>query len=254
MIYCKYCNQHKNIIEFSASRLNKTPKCKECISLYSKEFYKRNRLRLIEKSKRYQQSNIKNILKKKAIYRKNNKQKISEYDKKYIANNKDILKEKRNNRQKLKRKNDILFRLKQNISNAINCMLKKLSGSKNKQSCSMYLPFNMVELKIHIESLFNHPDNLTQNGEVWMNFGNQGKFYPKDYKYIDDTKKYLINYANAKWQIDHIIPQLDLPYSSMNDDNFKKCWSLDNLRPLRADINNKDGVNKTRHSKLIKIL
>ena len=35
--------------------------------------------------------------------------------------------------------------------------------------------------------------------------------------------------------------QLDFTYTSMEDDNFKKCWSLSNLRPLKSDLNLKKG-------------
>lgn len=45
------------------------------------------------------------------------------------------------------------------------------------------------------------------------------------------------------WYIDHIYPQSLLPYMSMSDDNFKKCWSLDNLQPLQA-IDNLKKSNK----------
>jgi len=41
--------------------------------------------------------------------------------------------------------------------------------------------------------------------------------------------------------IDHIIPQSMLQYSSMEEDNFKKCWALENLRPYSSKQNNKDG-------------
>ena len=44
--------------------------------------------------------------------------------------------------------------------------------------------------------------------------------------------KYSSN--NETWNIDHIIPQSLLPYSSMEEENFKKCWDLSNLRPLKS--------------------
>ena len=50
-----------------------------------------------------------------------------------------------------------------------------------------------------------------------------------------------------KWNIDHIIPQSCLPYTSMEDDNFKKCWALENLRPYSAKLNVLDGVLRARH-------
>jgi 5-methylcytosine-specific restriction endonuclease McrA len=39
------------------------------------------------------------------------------------------------------------------------------------------------------------------------------------------------------WHLDHIISQSKLPFSSMEDDNFKKCWALENLQPLEAIAN-----------------
>jgi hypothetical protein len=35
----------------------------------------------------------------------------------------------------------------------------------------------------------------------------------------------------------------------MEDDNFKKCWALNNLRPLSAKQNILDGTTKIRHEK-----
>ena len=44
-------------------------------------------------------------------------------------------------------------------------------------------------------------------------------------------------YDKKTWQIDHIISQSKLPYTSMSDDNFNKCWALENLQPLEAIAN-----------------
>jgi uncharacterized Fe-S center protein len=43
------------------------------------------------------------------------------------------------------------------------------------------------------------------------------------------------------WNIDHIIPQSSLPYNSMEEENFQKCWALENLRPMEAFANIKKG-------------
>ena len=43
-------------------------------------------------------------------------------------------------------------------------------------------------------------------------------------------------------------PVCDLPYQSMADENFRKCWALDNLRPLSAKQNIMDGVCRRRHN------
>lgn len=79
--------------------------------------------------------------------------------------------------------------------------------------------YTLSELKSHLESKF----------EFWMNWNNLGVYNPKTWN-DQDPKTWV-------WQLDHIIPQSKLLYSSMNDDNFKKCWALENLQPLSAKSN-----------------
>jgi hypothetical protein len=55
-----------------------------------------------------------------------------------------------------------------------------------------------------------------------------------------DDKMSWDNYGSY-WHIDHIIPQSKLLYNSMEDENFKKCWDLQNLQPLEATANMKKG-------------
>ncbi len=111
----------------------------------------------------------------------------------------------------------------------INKQLKLSDSSKNGESCLKYLPFNSNDIKIYLENQF----------ESWMTWNNQGKYNPKTWKDEDPT--------TWTWQLDHIIPQSDLPYTSMEDDNFKKCWAFSNLRPLSSKQNQLDGCTKIRH-------
>jgi hypothetical protein len=83
----------------------------------------------------------------------------------------------------------------------------------------------MEELKVHLESLF----------EPWMNWNNYGRYVPKTYD------------AKPTWQIDHIIPHSKFKYNSMEDEEFAKCWSLSNLRPLSSKQNFEEGVSGVRH-------
>jgi hypothetical protein len=139
------------------------------------------------------------------IYNKNNSKHNNEYAKKY---------------RKVKRKVDSRFRLRLNVSNVIrevvrnrklfNCKIDRL----NKYIFDN-LPYSANELKNHLESLW----------EPWMNWDNYGK--------SDKNRK--------TWQIDHIIPQSKLPFESFADENFQKCWALNNLRPLEAIANMKKG-------------
>ena len=86
-----------------------------------------------------------------------------------------------------------------------------------------FLPYTIQQLKDHLEKQF----------EPWMNWNNYGIYYTNLWNDNDPS--------TWVWSIDHIIPQSKLPYTSMEDDNFKKCWALDNLRPYSAKQNIIDG-------------
>ena len=44
----------------------------------------------------------------------------------------------------------------------------------------------------------------------------------------------------GEWHIDHKTPKSWFEYSSYEDDNFRKCWALENLKPMLA----KDNISK----------
>ena len=94
---------------------------------------------------------------------------------------------------------------------------------RNKKTSCSNLEYTMNELRLHLESKF----------EYWMNWDNYGAYIKKTWNDND--------LSTWKWSIDHIIPQADFKYESMNDDEFKKCWSLNNLRPISAKQNVLDG-------------
>lgn len=141
------------------------------------------------------------------------KEKRASYDKKYKNN----------------KKSSIEYFLRESISDAVRFAISKSNGKKGGKILLKYLNYSINDLKIHIESQF----------EYWMNWNNRGKYNPKEWKDNDST--------TWKWQLDHIIPQAILPYASMEDDNFKKCWELKNLRPYSAKQNIIDGANRIRH-------
>lgn len=68
-----------------------------------------------------------------------------------------------------------------------------------------HLDYNPEDLKKHLESRF-------KSGMDWSNYG-------------------------KCWVVGHVIPKSSLPYSDFGSDNFKKCWSLLNLRPMKNDEN-----------------
>ena len=55
------------------------------------------------------------------------------------------------------------------------------------------------------------------------------------------TAKMRWDNQGSVWHLDHIYPCAHLKYSTANDSNFKKLWSIDNLRPLCKIENIKKG-------------
>lgn len=128
-----------------------------------------------------------------------------------------------------------IYRNRSLASQVVSRVLRKNGGSKNGESCLQYFPWTPEELWSHLLECMKQP------GNEWMNENNQGVYDPKTW---DDE-----NSNTWKWNLDHIIPQSELSYDSMDHPNFRKCWDLSNLRPLSAKQNILDGANKTRHTK-----
>ena len=158
-----------------------------------------------------------------------NKQWNDKNRKNYYVSNKTVIIQRAVKYLGKKYKTDIAFRLRNRISSTIRNHLFIYGSSKNGKSILKYLPYNIDELKQYLENQF----------DTWMTWDNYGQYNPNTWNDSDPV--------TWVWNIDHIMPQSDLPYTSMEDDNFKKCWALNNLRPYSAKQNLIDGTNRTRH-------
>lgn len=120
-------------------------------------------------------------------------------------------------RARNRRKNDPAWKLKKNVGSSIARSMAS-RGNKKEASCFEYLDYTAEELRVHLEEQF----------EPWMSWENWGK----------------ASNSERTWHIDHIYPHSKLPYDSLEHPNFKKCWALENLRPLCAieNIKKKDKV------------
>lgn len=87
-----------------------------------------------------------------------------------------------------------------------------LKGSKNKRQWESLVGYNLKDLKEHLEKKFTPEMN-------WDNYG-------------------------SYWHLDHIIPIAAFNFTTPEDIDFKKCWALENLQPLKAidNIKKKDHV------------
>lgn len=109
-----------------------------------------------------------------------------------------------------------VYRLRIIISTS---MMRSIKKNKTNKRLYRYLGYSIEELKEHLEHQF----------EDWMNWDNLGL---------------TANKEKETWQIDHIIPVNTFNIKEIGDEEFRKCWALDNLRPLDSYINNrrpKDG-------------
>ena len=169
---------------------------------YKKEYGKSEKYKKYQKKyqKEYRKSEKhKEIVKK---YEQKHKQQISEYRKKYKKSEKYI--EYQNNRKKT----DILFKLKMNISCLIRNSIKK-NGYKKSIKTENILGCSIEEFKQYIENLF----------ESWMNWNNHGV--------LKSGKR------QHTWQIDHIIPLS----SAKTEEDVLKLNHYKNLQPLDAYTN-----------------
>lgn len=210
------------------------------IQNYNQDYYQNNRENLLKQKKEYYLEHKEEIKQYNESYYQENKIEIKEYVREYSKQNKNEIKiyqnknkEKikiqQNRRRRIRRITDPQFRIRDCLSSRINSHLQSGGGSKNGNSCLDYLPYTINELKQHLEKQF----------EPWMNWDNHGRYNAL----IWDDK----NVSTWTWQIDHIIPHSIFHYASMGDKNFRKCWALNNLRPLSAKQNWLDGIHRTRH-------
>jgi len=138
------------------------------------------------------------------IYNKTNNAKISKAKWRDNPKNKQSIVCQRRKWKKNQWKNNIVYKMKTIVSNNIRIALKENKHMKNFSTWKI-LPYSPQQLKEHLEAQFD--SNMS-----WENYG-------------------------TYWHIDHIYPQSKLPYDSIEHPNFKKCWSLFNLRPLEAKEN-----------------
>lgn len=200
---------------------------KDTILENSKQYYQNNKESAIEYQKQYYANNKKDILTYQTEYRTENTDKIAQYK----IDNKEEITEYNRKYSKNRKINDPAFKMRHVVSGSILEGLKRNKSSKNNISCFKYLPYSIQELKKYLEKQF----------ESWMTWNNHGNYDPTIW---DDNDP-----STWTWQIDHIIPHSTFNYTSMEDQDFKDCWALSNLRPLSAKQNLLDGVNRIRHNK-----
>lgn len=210
---CIKCGLEKDLDLFVKGKNS----CKDCQSEYIKNYYLKNKEKILQNEKsKYEQNRLSILEKKKLVqktdeeklnknnylreYRIKNKEKIKEKRKEYNSLNKEKIKDKRRKRYKERYQSDIDFKLRRIFRN----LLKRTIVYKTNSTANI-LGYTYLELKVNIESKFSE-------GMSWENYG--------------------------EWEIDHIIPisSFDLKVTGP-----EIVHALDNLQPLWK----KDNINKS---------
>jgi hypothetical protein len=128
---------------------------------------------------------------------------LKDYHRQWREKNIDKWKKIKRNYEKTRKSNDPIYKLIGNFRTAMYTVLKENNLTKNNHYFEI-LGYTQMELVNHLEKLFN-------NGMTWENYG--------------------------EWHVDHKLPITSFNFNDINDDEFKKCWSLGNLQPMWGSEN-----------------
>jgi hypothetical protein len=220
---CKYCNKN-----FEYKKINQIFCSKKCSSafharsdrqyLYNKQYrqthkeqnkqisnqnYYNNHSKRLLQAKTYRKKNRETINKKASIYRQQNRVLLRERDKKYREQNHEKYLEYKRSLWKKYRKNNLNFKLRENLRNALRRVLNA-QNTKKTHPIFKYLGCSIEEFKEYISKQF-------VEGMSWDSWGK-------------DT-----------WNIDHIKPcsHFDLTKES---ERFE-CFNYKNQQPMWAPEN-----------------
>jgi len=132
-----------------------------------------------------------------------NKEHRKEYLKEYREKNIDRIREVKRTYEKTRKHNDPIYKLINNFRTAIYQVLKENNVQKNGHYFEI--------LKYSPEDLIVHLENQFKDGMSWDNYG--------------------------EWHVDHVLPISRHNIKEIGDEEFMKCWSLNNLQPMWGEDN-----------------
>ncbi len=177
--------------------------CKKC---YIKKYRKKNFKKEKENNRRWRIENLEKYKDNQKKWREKNKEKCREYNKIYREENKEQLRKKHRKYRSNRLNSDSCYKLKDNISALIRERLKRRLLNKSGKFTFSFLPYTVDDLIQHLEKQF-------KSGMSWNNHNRFG------------------------WHIDHKTPDCKFDYKNVEDEEFQRCWALENLQPLWAEEN-----------------
>ena len=156
-----------------------------------------------ESNKRYYEKNKTKISKYFSDWSKKNREYLNTYHQKWREKNIDRHRKNKRNYERTRKANDPLYKLISNFRTAIYQVLKENNVEKNGHYFDI--------LKYTPEELISHLEKQFKDGMTWDNYG--------------------------EWHVDHIKAISLHNIKEIGDEEFMKCWSLNNLQPMWGQEN-----------------
>ena len=179
--------------------LNHLEKNKE----YREQYYQDNREKILERQKKHNQNCKERIKEYHKLYNQINKEEIKKQKRQYFQMHKLEINNRRRGYYKYKGKTDLRYSLGHKTSNRIRESLKNNKTGRHWEDLVGYT----------LDDLIKHLKSTIPKGYTWQ------------------------DYLDGKLQIDHIIPIAVFNFTQPEHLDFKRCWTLDNLRLLHAREN-----------------
>ena len=132
-----------------------------------------------------------------------NKDRWNEYIKEYREKNVDKIRKTKRDYERNRKHNDPTYKLIANFRTAIYIVLKENNMDKYGHYFDI-LRYSPEELVVHLENQFTE-------GMEWDNYG--------------------------EWHVDHRLPITSFKFKEVGDNEFMRCWELNNLQPMWGDEN-----------------
>jgi len=153
--------------------------------------------------KKWRDNNKEYMSNKSKTWYEQNKEYRKEYLKEYREKNIDNIRKTKRDYERNRKASDPLYKLISNFRTAIYTVLKESNVDKYGHYFDV-LQYTPEELINHLEKQFK--DDMT-----WDNYG--------------------------IWHVDHKFPITSFDIQEMGDEEFMKCWCLDNLQPMWGEEN-----------------
>ena len=148
--------------------------------------------------KKWREKNKESVKEYVKTWYEQNKEHRKEYIKEYRENNVDKIRQIKRDYERNRKSRDPLYKLISNFRTAIYTVLKE----SNVDKYGHYFDI----LKYTPNELINHLELQFKDDMSWDNYG--------------------------IWHVDHKLPITNFNISEMGDEEFMRCWSLDNLQPM----------------------